>query len=366
MEFDVGGFIAQADNESADEIRRRSLAPEVDRLRSAILDSAGLDLIEDPEPLIGNEFLYLDSINWVVGKPGSYKSFVVLDWAGCVACGETWNGMEVDQGRVVYLVAEGVRGTKKRVRAWEKALGKPMTGVSFLPLAVQTTNSRSWGAFVELCREIGPKLIILDTQARITVGVNENDNREVGEFVQRAEELRTATGACIIIVHHIGRDGVTGRGASAMDGALSTIIRVAKDDGTAKIDCLKSKDGEEWQEIEMRAMPMGDSIILAPVAPDGYGAGGAKLTPTSRKLASDWWATFGSDWTTTNGLVDSEVGSKASVNRAVQVFEKLGMIGVDRADKRSRKYSMKFDPCGQDQGRDPGPHPLRGGESLSL
>jgi hypothetical protein len=94
---------------------------------------------------------------------------------------------------VLYLVAEGVRGTKKRVRAWEKSMGREMTGVLFLPIAVQSKNGAQWDAFVELVRELKPALIVIDTQARVTVGVEENSNTEMGEFVDRAERLRMAS-----------------------------------------------------------------------------------------------------------------------------------------------------------------------------
>ncbi|WP_349878774.1 AAA family ATPase [Micromonospora sp. HUAS YX12] len=181
----------------------------LDRLRAALLDSAGLDTIPDPEPLIGEDVLFRDSLVWVVGKPGHGKSFVVLDMAAAVGTGEPWQTYPVQQGPVVFLVAEGARGTKKRVRAWETAMGRRMENVYFLPLPVQSTNRAEWDALVELCREIGAVMVVIDTQARVTVGVEENSNTEMGHFVDQAEKLRAASAACVVIVHHIGRNGET-------------------------------------------------------------------------------------------------------------------------------------------------------------
>jgi hypothetical protein len=48
---------------------------------------------------------------------------VTIDLAGHVGTGMKWHGHHVRQGTVVYLVAEGARGIRKRVRAWEKHYG---------------------------------------------------------------------------------------------------------------------------------------------------------------------------------------------------------------------------------------------------
>jgi hypothetical protein len=249
----------------------------LDRLRAALVDTEGLDDIPDPEPLIGQDILFRDCLVWMVGKPGSMKSFTALDMGGCVGTGETWQGYPVSQGPVLFLVAEGVRGTKKRVRAWEKSMGRRMTGVYFLPVAVQSKHAAQWTALVELVAELQPVLIILDTQARVTVGAEENSNTEMGEFVHQAERLRAASGACVLIVHHIGRNGDTGRGATTLDGALSTIIKVGKDDDRVTLECQKNKDGAEWDPIDLRAVPTGDSLVL--VVSDGLTTKPADIAP---------------------------------------------------------------------------------------
>src|SRR5690606_16316915 len=104
---------------------------------------------------------------------------------------------------------------------------------------------------------------IIDTQARVTVGVDENSNAEMGQFVDKAERLRKSSRACVLVVHHIGRTGDTGRGATTVDGAMSTIIKVEKDGTEVTLTCQKNKDGEEWDPINLRAVPMGASVVMA-------------------------------------------------------------------------------------------------------
>lgn len=55
-----------------------------DQLRAALLDSAGLDSLPEPEPLIDG-WLYRDTLAWLHGKPSNGKSLLALDWACCIA-----------------------------------------------------------------------------------------------------------------------------------------------------------------------------------------------------------------------------------------------------------------------------------------
>ena len=313
----------------------------LDRLRAALVDAAGLDSIPDPEPLIAEDIVFLDSLVWMVGKPGCMKSFTALDMAGCVATGEPWQGYPVRQGTALILVAEGVRGTKKRVRAWEKAMGRSMTGVSFLPVAVQSKNGQQWSAFVELAAGLRPALVVVDTQARVTVGVEENSNTEMGEFVHRLEQLRMATGACLIVVHHIGRNGDTGRGATTVDGAVSTIIKVTKDENRITLECTKNKDGLEWDEIVLRAVPMGDSIILA--MDDGT-ARPAEASLAGRKWVQDWWRVHEGEPVSVSVLVDSGVVTKTTFHRSKLDLVKQG-LAVKEGKGIATRYRLIGDPC---------------------
>lgn len=313
----------------------------LDKLRAQLVDSAGLDTIPDPEPLIGEDLLFRDSLVWMVGKPGSMKSFTALDMAGCVGTGEHWQGWPVKQGTVLFLVAEGVRGTKKRVRAWEKATNRTMDNVQFLPVAVQSRNATQWGAFVELATEVAPALVVIDTQARVTVGVEENSNTEMGEFVDRVEKLRVATGACVIIVHHIGRHGDTGRGATTVDGAVSTIIKVTKDEHRVTLECTKNKDGSEWEDIKLRAVPMGDSVILA--ADDGSHPGDTFMSLVSRKWIQDWWRTHERDAVSVTLLVKSGVVTEATFHRTKRELLVQGIV-VKEGSASAVRYRLAIDP----------------------
>src|SRR5258708_33279620 len=113
----------------------------------------------------------------VVGPAGQGKTFVVLDWALCIATNRPWQGRAVKHAPVVYVVAEGGRGIRKRIAAWmqennERAIPKGY----FLLEPVQL---RAHEDYELLLRRLDwkngrPGLIVFDTFARCFVGGDEN------------------------------------------------------------------------------------------------------------------------------------------------------------------------------------------------
>lgn len=256
----------------------------VEALIGEMLDSADLDNIPAPEPVI-RDVLFLDTIARVYGESGTFKSFITLDFAGCVGTGTPWHGHPVRQGLVVYIVAEGARGVRKRVRAWEQHHGRPMTGVKFLPRPVQSKSSE-WDVLTAACERLQPTLIIVDTQARVTVGVEENSATEMGVFVDRVEKLRATCGACVLLVHHAGYNGGHGRGSTSVKGAMQTELSVSRRgkgarDTVVTLSTGKQKDDEELADVQfkLRIVELAGeadeegrpvtSVVLEPAAPLG-------------------------------------------------------------------------------------------------
>jgi len=143
-----------------------------------------------------------------------------------------------------------------RVRAWEERNGPMPENLIILPRAVQIMG-QGWPVLIEAAREIKPVLVIIDTQAQSTLGVKENDNTEMSGMISKLGNLRDATGACVWTVHHIGRNGEDARGASSLDGAQDSELRVERVGGPkamkAVIKIDKQKDAADTAEIPLRA-----------------------------------------------------------------------------------------------------------------
>lgn len=311
----------------------------LDRLRAALVDSRGLDSIPEPVPLI-QDILFRDSTGWLIGPPGNGKSFVALDMAGCVGTGEPWQGHAVSRGTVLYLVAEGLSGMRQRVRAWEASVGFGMIGVQFLPVAVQAANDMEWHGLVQLAAELRPALVVIDTQARVTVGMEENAAKDMGVFVQRIEALRIASQACVLVVHHQGRTGDHMRGSTALEGAATTIIKVAKDEDLLSIECSKQKDAPPFDPFMLRLIPFDSSAILSlnfdetPHRTD---------TPATRRALSDWWNSHETDWVSVTSLVESKVVTKPTFHRMKKPLERAGLIQAS-GEGSQRRYRLTRQP----------------------
>jgi len=229
-------------------------------LRAALLDSAALDGIKPPDPVIDG-LLYRDGIAWLYGKPGTYKSIIALDWACCVSAGLPWVERETVPGPVLYLYAEGRAGLPQRVRAWEDRAAC-RTGVRFLPVAVQIMQPVDLAAFTALVAELRPVLIVIDTQARVTVGTEENSTMEMGRLVAAVDAIRNVCQACVLIIHHEPRGGENMRGAIALEGAATSVFRADRDGSRIVLENRRQRDTAEAEDIVLQAVPRLESVVV--------------------------------------------------------------------------------------------------------
>ncbi|MFM9643144.1 AAA family ATPase [Streptomyces turgidiscabies] len=236
-----------------EETQRARVAGMVDALLAETLTTDALDGIEELSPVVDG-LLYRSTVARINGKPGAMKSFVALDIAGCVANGLPWAGRDVVKGDVIYLVAEGAGGIKKRVRAWEQETGCRMSGVHFLPRPIQVAGLE-WLVLEEACKRLRPALVVVDTQARSTVGIEESSNERMSVVFNRIEHLAREAEACAMLVHHTGHTGDHGRGASNVLGAVQTELLVKKEgkgpDRVVTVRIDKTKDDDDSQEIRL-------------------------------------------------------------------------------------------------------------------
>ncbi|MBB4935675.1 hypothetical protein F4561_006584 [Lipingzhangella halophila] len=309
-------------------------------IRAALLDSEGMDALPPPEPLVEG-MLYLDSLAWLHGKPGHGKSFVALDWAAHVAHGLSWQGRATTRGEVLYLVAEGTAGVAERKRAWESLMGHRM-GVTFLPMAVQLLSRTDATAFAQVAAEMRPVMVVIDTQARVTVGADENSSQDMGQLVAAADELRQSTGACVLLVHHEARSGETLRGSTAMEGAATSVVRASKDGALIRLDNPKQKDAPPFDPILLTLSEMGDSAVI--LSHGGSGTA-AQATESERTILRAMWDSFGTTGASSTNLREVSGVPKSSFFRAVNALLKRGELVNAGTDKRH--HYVLSDPPGE-------------------
>ena len=217
-------------------------------LDAEVLTMSGLAALEPVSPLI-DQFLARGQLAELVGRPGSGKTFVALSMALSVALGTTWCGYQVPEaGPVVYIAAEGAEGVRARALAWCAARDidpAELEGRFIVsPVAVQMGEADHMAQLRDLVKRTGAVLVVFDTRARTTVGLEENSATDQGKAILAADRVREETGAALLVVHHVTEGTDRGRGSTAWLGAVwSSLLVTLKDRTDVTITCVRHK---EW------------------------------------------------------------------------------------------------------------------------
>ena len=229
-------------NDDHDQLHAPSIS---DRLRAKLLHGDAIEDLPPPEPLV-EDLLDVDSLAVMFGRAGSGKTHVALDVVLHVATGSAWHGHEVLEGHVVYVVAEGARGVGQRQKAWKlvnRYHASLADRVTWHPAPVSLLGPEGVAALAEIAAERRAVLVVVDTLARSMTGANENDPKDMGCVIDACERIRQATGACVLLVHHSGKDQSAGsRGHSSLFGAVATELEVKRGEGIITVSTTKQKD----------------------------------------------------------------------------------------------------------------------------
>jgi hypothetical protein len=319
----------------------------LERLRRMLKTATEMAESPAPEPLVYG-LLDMETESWLIGAPGSLKSFIALDIAGHVGAGRDWQGHRVRKSKVLYIAAEGVRGMVLRTRAWMKTHGD-MEGVTFLPYPVKVkSHDGQWEALVQLAREgDGGEpygMVIVDTQARVSVGLEENSATDIGILLDAVSALKRATGACVLVVHHTGRNGQDARGSSAIDGAQDTELKVVRAEPRSSLVCKivqdKQKDMAEGDAgglpLRLRVVDLGldpvtgrdlSSLVVMSMDDPYEAAQGVDMVDVE-----PWRGRHPEDWTKAGGRVASQAKVKRRILQALA--DHAGMTGLTEAITR--------------------------------
>lgn len=206
----------------------------------------------EPEYIVEG-LIETDTLGEIFGDPGGGKSFVAVDLGLSVATGQPFHGHKTMQGPVLFIAGEGHNGLARRFAAWSAERGTPLAGVplfkseraaQFLDQASATAVSQAADL---VAREHGaPRLIIIDTVARNFGAGDENNTKDMSDFIAAMDDLKARYPGCVVmLVHHSGHaDKQRARGAMALKGALDFEYRVEKDGNCVQLINTKMKDAE--------------------------------------------------------------------------------------------------------------------------
>jgi AAA domain len=90
--------------------------------------------------------------------------------------------------------------------------------------------------------------IVIDTLNRSLKG-SENDDRDMGDYIKAADQVREAFDCAVIIIHHSGIDPKKPRGHTSLTGAADAQLAVRRDGGDVLLRVEWMKDGPQGDEI---------------------------------------------------------------------------------------------------------------------
>jgi len=270
--------------------------------KSQVLTGAGV-LGLPPRSWIVRGWLPADALGAVYAPPGAGKSFYALSLSLELARGGYWLQSLDRARRVLYVAAERATDLRDRAEAWQSFHGEaiPDTWHLLAPRrAPQLTAPSQVEALELVIRDTGAEVVILDTYARMTLGLEENSTKDTGPVLESLDRLRVATGGGLVLaVHHTGKDASRGlRGSSAFLGAVDFTVELSSGGaGIVKAQVAKSNAGPEplpehykLEPVELPATPgasevRSSAVIIHTGAP-------AKDPELESQVLDLWHSTF--------------------------------------------------------------------------
>lgn len=241
------------------------------------------------------------SASVVYGESNAGKTFWATDLALHVAAGKSWNKNRVEKGAVIYCVLEGSMGFRNRVAAWRDAFadGEDVlfasieSGINLLNPDADTPKLINTIRHAAATLDVNVALVVIDTLSRALAGGNENSPEDMGSLVVNMDNIRAATGAHVMFIHHSGKDAAKGaRGHSLLRAAVDTEIEVIAEEGTARKTATTVKQRELAKGVVFEF-----SLSVVTIGKNRYGeevttclvqpSGNENATPASRKMSGD-------------------------------------------------------------------------------
>lgn len=245
----------------------------------------------------------------IAGPSGSGKSFVAIGIALSVALGRPWMDREAKQGGVIYHAGESARGVRrKRIPAYCTANHISFDDkVPFVlltkPLDLFSTDTHMHELIAEALHwrktfTVPLRLIVIDTFAAATAGMNENASEDVTKVLSRCAQIQIETGAAVLLVHHMNAAGEKIRGHTSIHANIQTVILCKKlgqhDEHNRDIRELsieKQKDDEaKWHfrfvlpSVELGTAPNGKPITSCIVRPAAGATAGSFSAKDNEKV----------------------------------------------------------------------------------
>lgn len=195
--------------------------------------------------------------------PKTFKTYVGLSWACCVATGHEWLGHSVKKGRVLYIALESYYGVLRRKEAWRKKHGYSKAELDNLVCITVPINFALYGstdkALVDLAAQhFRPDFIVIDTWFKSTAGAKVSDQAEMTGALDRLtvfqkvlEEVTkfedSLPRVTVLILAHTDKKGIDLFGSVAQFANCDVLYRLDRQEHALEVtlSCVGARDIEE-------------------------------------------------------------------------------------------------------------------------
>lgn len=255
--------------------------------KSAWLTQAD-DFCAKPAPIrwLIKKWIQAGGLAMIYGDSGTGKTFVVLDWVLRMASGiESWAGLRVRPGGVIYLAGEGHYGLKARLAGWKKYHNVEHLNAWVSGGACDLNTPEGLAKTISEIRALEAEnvsVIVVDTLHRFLIG-DENKATDTKTMLDACSKLSQTFDCTVILVHHTGVNQEAkgrARGSSAWRGALDNQILVSTSGDNIKLEQVKQKDCELADPIYLERIPVhlpgwfdedGAAVSTIVLEPDEHG-----------------------------------------------------------------------------------------------
>jgi AAA domain len=249
------------DPKSADETRARALTYKLQRLSDYPVIPSTERLIDPYLPLGGQIVL--------AALPKTFKTFVALYWACCVATGHLCLGRPVKKGKVLYIALESYHGVLRRKEAWRKKHGYSKADLDNLVCITVPINFAQDGstdrALADLCAQaFRPDFIVIDTWFKSTAGAEVSDQAEMTAALDRLtvfqKTLEKVTEfkdslplVTILILAHTDKKGIDLFGSVAQFANCDVLYMLNRQEHALEVtlSCVGARDIEEPADVTL-------------------------------------------------------------------------------------------------------------------
>lgn len=229
-----------------------------------------------PEPLI-ESVLDRAALCMLAGPSSSMKTFIALSWSASIASGHSWFGHKVPvQGRVEYMMGEGLGSVYPRLLAWEAHTEATVPDSELIvrdAVVLMTPDvfhmnpvGSEWSGWLDFIRASRPCLVVVDTLSMAIAGEEETTFATMSAVTSLCRRAMAAVpGTSVLLVHHFGKD--KSRGSSGhhslhdqMDQVFYTEFGKTEDQVT--VYGAKNRNGAKMPPHRLALVPSESSVVL--------------------------------------------------------------------------------------------------------